>query len=274
MLGAPAVTDGDGLMIRFTSAGRPEVAPAHKPDLPASGESGLPKMGCTAVLLLLASARGLQRHARGRGMATSKKCLTRVVCSAAAPLFLDNMQAACYSAPKVDKCNLDVQGACVAESVDLVHLGSAPGITCLAPSVLADTLPGLAEAASCSRRPACFIGGARRSHHRTQSQSRRAAYAAASARTSRRACGAKLQLQQMDVEPVQMSFDSSRLRREIQNGTRGLSPTRVGHRRESQVVAMARDCRVALVFLKATDFHQEPRQHIHVYRFSMGSSCA
>eukprot|EP00443_Scrippsiella_acuminata_P094154 CAMPEP_0115551356 /NCGR_PEP_ID=MMETSP0271-20121206/95690_1 /TAXON_ID=71861 /ORGANISM="Scrippsiella trochoidea, Strain CCMP3099" /LENGTH=129 /DNA_ID=CAMNT_0002984957 /DNA_START=557 /DNA_END=946 /DNA_ORIENTATION=+ len=119
-------------------------------------------------------------------------------------------------------------------------------------SIMMDT--PLAEYAPCfapcvDRLPARFVGGSRRSQQRTSRS--QGIFAQASQRTARRAMGTRLQ-PRVQAEPVVLSFDASRLRKEIQNCLRVPSAIRAAHSRESKTSACTRVCAsTSSVYFKA-----------------------
>jgi len=200
----------------------------------ASAAAGLPSiLGAAALLALAVSARGSKRsHQKGKSRVS-------VVCSAAAP----NLSTA-WATPAVAK-NAPVpapQSARVASVVKLVALislddtevneVSLPAVAAI-PLVASAALPSAApqpSAVPTSARPqaARFIGGCRRSSKGPRSTR-------FTARAARRAVGAKLQPAACMAEPIVMSFDSSKLRSEIQTGMRINGFVNVGNSDDAKV---------------------------------------
>mmetsp|Transcript_156681 Transcript_156681/g.502914 ORF Transcript_156681/g.502914 Transcript_156681/m.502914 type:complete len:328 (-) Transcript_156681:436-1419(-) len=199
----------------------------------ASAAAGLPSILCAAALLAV-SARGSKRsHQKGKSRVS-------VVCSAAAP----NLSAA-WATPAVAK-NAHVptpqsaRMASVAKLADLISLDDTEVIEMSLPAVAATPLVVLAALPSAAPQPsavpttACpwaarFVGGCRRSSKGPRSTR------FSSARAARRAVGAKLQPAACMAEPTVMSFDSSKLRSEIQTGMRINGFLNVGNSDDAKV---------------------------------------
>mmetsp|Transcript_156683 Transcript_156683/g.502922 ORF Transcript_156683/g.502922 Transcript_156683/m.502922 type:complete len:330 (-) Transcript_156683:435-1424(-) len=201
----------------------------------ASAAAALPSiLGAAALLALAVSARGSKRsHQKGKSRVS-------VVCSAVAP----NLSAA-WATPAIAK-NAHVPApqstrvASVAKLADLISLDDTEVIERSLPAVAATPLVASAVLPSAAPQPSAvpttarpqaarFVGGCRRSSKGPRSTR------FSSARAARRAVGSKLQPAACMAEPTVMSYDSSKLRSEIQTGMRINGFLNVGNSDDAKV---------------------------------------
>lgn len=211
---------------------------------------GLRGLSCAVALLLLASVRTSAKASFCVGKIRRAKVVctaTRVPCT--------NTKA------KIPEASQPSKTEHVMPLLDFVSLGdvvpsmltAATGYTSIkvaAPAIAvelaaADKPSPTFGPAAASRQPsrASFVGGSRCSQRRARSSRNHGASAAQ--RAARRSVGTQMLSQSRSLpEPAVLSFDSSRLRSQIQRGLQVSSGMHSAHSRESKTPAAVKSCRI------------------------------